>query len=367
VLSPAFDPNVTAYEAELADAGATVAVTATAATAGCVVRVQNQVLAPGATTAPIPVRPATMTLTIDVAAADGVTHRAYTVLVRLRGWQLNETNTGLAGVGIDRNTLPVYEGPLVGGVWHEPPAGTVISRKRIDHPLSLKNGNITIDRCWLRPTTLLPAGFIYTFDFNNGNPASDSSTIVDSDIDGTLQTDQEAAGQCAVRGLATVRRTNIFSLGTGIAIFAYGLNRDVAIEQNYVHDLRKYGDPATGSHNESFTVRGFVGASLIIRDNRFISRTGNDSGAIFIQPYSDLIDNTLVEGNLLETFGWCMPLMTQNHAYGTNMRAVDNRFVRLGYGPGYVQGGPGWAFWSDNYYDDPGQPFHRGAVVAQPK
>ena len=24
----------------------------------------------------------------------------------LKGWELNETNTGLAGVGIDKNTLP---------------------------------------------------------------------------------------------------------------------------------------------------------------------------------------------------------------------------------------------------------------------
>jgi hypothetical protein len=366
-LSPPFDPSVTSYEAELADPGAKVAVTATSADSGSTIRVQDQSLPSGATTAPIEVRPATMSIKVNVEAADGLTNKTYVVVVRLKGWQLDETNTGLTGAGIDKNTLPVYDGPLVGGLWHEPPAGTVISLKRIDHPLSLIKGNITIDRCWIKPTALLPASFVYTFDFNNGNPAPDTSTVVDSDIDGTLLTDQQAAGQCAVDGLATVRRSNVFGMGTGIAVFAYGLNKNIDIEQNYVHDLRKYGDTATGSHNESFTIRGFVGASLNVLDNRFISRTGNDSGAIFIQPYADSIDNTLIDGNLLETYGWCIPLMTQNHDYGTNMRATNNRFVDLGYGPGYVQGGPGWAQWQDNYYDDPSSPGHKGRVAVQPK
>jgi hypothetical protein len=366
-LSPTFDPSVTSYEGELLDSGATVAVTATAEDGDSTIRVQDKILLSGATTDAIAVRPATMSLTIDVEAADALTHKTYSVVVRLKGWQLDETNTGLAGAGIDKNTLPVYDGPLVGGIWHEPPSGSVISLKRIDHPLSLTKGNITIDRCWIRPTRLLPASFVYTFDFNNGNPGADTSTIVDSDIDGTLLADQEAAAQCAVDGLATVQRTNMFSMGTGIAVFAFGLNRNIAVEQNFVHDLRKYGDPATGSHNESFTIRGFVGSSLQIRNNHFVSKTGNDSGAIFIQPYADAIDNTLIEGNLLETYGWCIPLMTQNHDYGTNMRARDNRFVELGYGPGYVQGGPGWALWEDNYYDDPSVPAHKGRVANQPR
>jgi hypothetical protein len=156
-------------------------------------------------------------------------------------------------------------------------------------------------------------------------------------------------------------------MGTGIAIFANGLSKNVAVEQNYVHDLRKYGDAATGSHNESLTIRGFLGSSLTISNNRLVSKTGNDSGAIFIQPYADYIDNTLIDGNQLETYGWCIPLMTQNHDYGTNMRATNNRFVNLGYGPGYVQGGPGWAQWENNYYDDANAPGHKGLVAVQPR
>ena len=43
----------------------------------------------------------------------------------LYGWQLTTSNTGLAGVGVDRNTLPLYTGSCT------PPAGTTITLKKI--------------------------------------------------------------------------------------------------------------------------------------------------------------------------------------------------------------------------------------------
>ena len=79
-----------------------------------------------------------------------------------KGWELDETNTGLAGVGIDRATLPLYDGPA------KPAAGAVIVGKRIETALDLSAGNITIERCWIHPTAIGRGNsVIVTFDNNN--------------------------------------------------------------------------------------------------------------------------------------------------------------------------------------------------------
>src|SRR5512145_2230929 len=52
----------------------------------------------------------------------------------LKGWQLNEFNTGLAGVGIDRSILPLYTGS------DTPADGSVIREMRIEKQLNLSAG-----------------------------------------------------------------------------------------------------------------------------------------------------------------------------------------------------------------------------------
>jgi hypothetical protein len=281
----------------------------------------------------------------------------------IKGWQLNAKNTGLAGAGIDKNTLPVYRGS------RKPAYGTVISLKKITTPLWLINGNITLDRCWIQPTSaLIPGGLIITYNYNDGwTPAPYSSTIKDCDIDGTAMSAQAVASACAVRGLANVVRCNIFGMGTGIAIFSYALKADCLIENNYVHDLRAYGNPATtGSHNESFTIRSYLGNSCIVRNNRFIDKTGNDSGAIFIQPYSTNIQHVLVEGNLLESYNYCIGIGNHGGNTYSDFKVKNNRFVKGGFGPVWLNNGVGFAEWKENYYDNPSGPDHKGSPIAQP-
>jgi hypothetical protein len=282
-------------------------------------------------------------------------------LVLKKGWELDETNTGLAGVGIDKNSLPLYTGSS------QPARGTVIRLKKITTGLSLYNGEITIDRCWFQPTGSWPGALIVTYNTDNMNPSAYSSTITDCDIDGSHVPLQEVAYTGAVRGQATVRRCHFYDIGSGIAIHS-GPAVDCLVEQNYVHGLRAYGDGATtGSHNESGTIRGYRGNSLIWRNNRLISKSGSDSGALFIQGQAGSINHVLVEGNLMETYGWCMPLEAHNNGYGNDMRAVNNRFVLGGYGPSYVSGGPGWAQWTENYYNNPNlPPENKGPVVSKP-
>lgn len=66
----------------------------------------------------------------------------------LLGWELTTSNTGLAQHGINGATLPTYTGSQT------PAAGSVISQMKITQPLDLSNGNITLDRCLIQPTSV---------------------------------------------------------------------------------------------------------------------------------------------------------------------------------------------------------------------
>ncbi len=353
-LTPLFDPSITSYTATVSGSGASVVVTPTAAESGASIRVQDVLVASGTATQPLPIRPAKMSITVDVTASDGTTQKSYVVVVQLMGWQLNETNTGLAGAGIDKNSLPVYDGPST------LEQGTVISLKKITTPLILVNGNITLDRCWIQPADTWGVGsLVFTYDPFMGTASQYPNTIIDCDIDGSAITDPYVYADCAVRGIATVQRSNIFGMGDGICVFGSG-QLNALIENNYVHDLRGGIYGGQQSHNESATIRSFDGTSLIWRNNYLISRTGSDSGALFIQAWAGYIDHVLIEGNLFYTANWCIALEANNFGYGNDMKANNNRFVDYGYGPVAVSGGPGWAEWTENYYDDPADPDHKG-------
>jgi len=281
------------------------------------------------------------------------------------GWKLTEQNTGLANRGIDKNTLTVYSGPA------KPASGTTISNMRIDRPLDLSAGGITIEECWIRP---LPANFtkgqqiLVTYDNNNNQaPAPSVVTVADCDIDGTAIDAEKICAALAFSGSGTVRGCNIYGMGSGIGIWRSSSSQSALIEGNYIHGLRKWGDPrTTGSHNDGFTIRDFIGPSVVVRNNRIDCSSGNDTGAFFIQPYSGPIDNLLAQGNLLEGNNYQMQLDQMNYDYGRNMCAVNNRFSGTGFGPSSVIRGSlsyGWAEWRDNYLNDPRKSGNKGAAV----
>jgi hypothetical protein len=281
----------------------------------------------------------------------------------LRGWELNEGNTGLAGVGVVKEKLSAYRGPA------KPAAGARISEMRIDAPLDLSAGGIVIERCWIRPLVISRGNHILTTYDNNRNaaPVRTMVTVKDCDIDGTALSAYDVCGACAFSGGGTVLRCNIYGVGSGIAIWHVDPGMEVLVEGNYIHGLRAWGDSRTnGSHNDGFTIRDYAGPSAVVRNNRIDCSSGNDTGAFFLQPFSGPIDNVTVEGNLLEGAGYQMQLGRQNFDYGRNMRASDNRFSGTGFGSGYVdrKGLPyGWAEWTDNYLNDPRMPGNKGAPV----
>lgn len=282
------------------------------------------------------------------------------------GWLLDETNTGLARLGINGDTLPLYTGSL------KPTAGTVISDKLITNftELDLSNG-VTIERCKIKPTGAAGrTGIVFGLNPDTGGDQLGAVNITDCDIDasGIVAVGDQTSiyKQAAIRGAANVTRCNIWGMGTGIAYFGCPSMPVARVEGNYVHDLR--GGLANGdqSHNESGTVRAFNGTDLQVVNNRFVSHSGSDSAALFIQAIAGTVDHVTVEGNLFDCLNWCLALETNTYTYGFNMRARNNRYIQSSAKYAYVTGGPGWAEWTNQYVANSGATDWIGAPIAQP-
>ena len=280
------------------------------------------------------------------------------------GWTITTQNVGLASLGIIGTSLPLYTGS------GRPANGTVISDRHITDPLDLSLGNITIERCLIRPTAVgqgLPV--LTTNDNNTFVPVPATVTIRDCDIDGSLLDAFSSAMSTGFIGIGNLINNYIHGFGSGIALFNAGTQFDSLIERNYVRGLTAWGDPATtGNHSDAFTIRDFTNSvnparQAIIRNNRFDCDSPNATGAFFIQTYAGNINNVLVEGNLLEGGGYQLVLEEHSGNTYSNMSSINNRMSATGYGPGYVSGGPGWAMQSENYRYVPGNPDGKGLPV----
>jgi hypothetical protein len=202
-------------------------------------------------------------------------------------------------------------------------------------------------------------------------PGSDLVTIRDSEINGSLLSQEMAALSTGFIGIANLQRNYVHHLGSGIALMNVGSSLDSVVERNYVTDLLGWGDPATsGNHSDAFTIRDFSDAEradrqVVVRNNRFDCDSPNATGAFFIQAYAGRIDNVLIEGNLLEGRGYQMALESKTYGY-SNVKAIDNRFSGTGFGPVYVTGGSGFSQWENNYRYSATSPDSRGSVISRP-
>ncbi len=280
------------------------------------------------------------------------------------GWQLSASNVGLARLGLSCDSLPIYTGSS------KPAAGTTISMKKITlSELDLSNGNITLDRVCVKPTSAgSRSSIIFGYNPDYGDNQLGPVTIQDSDIDGSAASNNLIYATCAFRGAGSLYRNNIWGMGSGICYFGSRTVTTSVIEGNYVHDLRAgmFGSPLQQSHNSAVTIRSFTGTSMVLRNNKIISKSGADSGALFIQTYAGNIQNVMLEGNYFDSYGYDLPLEAGYGSTYTNMQAINNRFVISGYGVGYTSGGPGWAVWSSNYIYDQSAVDAKGKVASCP-
>jgi hypothetical protein len=280
------------------------------------------------------------------------------------GWQLTASNTGLAGVGINRDTLPLCDLKPDQYGWLWPASGTVIREKRIENPICLAAGNITIERCWFKLTVDPGNGMpmITDFDFNRMKACSSAVTIRDCDIDGTFLPDPAGsrAGFPSVGTVGAWQRNNIYGVGCGWVSSGNGIA--ILVENNYIHDLR------TGltSHDDGLTIRSRTSPISVFRNNRIDAHTIHCTGALFLQATFGFLDSLYIEGNLLEGNGYNLILEWNGYGYG-RIRARNNRFSPVGFGAGYVDGGGGWLGWQDMYVNDSTKTDNKGAIVEEPK
>jgi hypothetical protein len=283
------------------------------------------------------------------------------------GWTVNEKTVGLAPLGLVCSQLPVYTGPS------PIPAGSVISGKRFTSNVSLHLGNITIEKSCFQPQLSSvgrgsPLATTTNFQVSPYPPTSTKVIIRDSEFDGSLLSTELAAFAVGFWGIADLQRNYFHHLGGGLALINTGTQLDSLVEHNYVTRMIAWGDAATtGNHIDAFTIRDFTAAQkstrkAIVRNNRFdATAPSNVTGAFFIQPLWERIDNVFIEGNLLEGNGFNLGL-EQKTGY-KNINATNNRFNPTGYGATYTDGGEGWTTWRDNYRYDPTKSDAKGAVV----
>jgi len=199
--------------------------------------------------------------------------------------------------------------------------------------------------------------------------------IRDSDIDGTgiawnADGTNPACGSIAISTVNIhVERCNIWGFGSGVAL---GGQHPASVEGTYIHNLVQ-GEWFLGSgqsHQDGLTIRNYTGTSAVIKDNYILTNPPSQmaTGPIFFQAtWSDsFFDNILIEGNLLAGYGYSLALERDNGGYGTNMRAINNRFDPFNGWFAYVEHGPGWAEWQSNYHNDSSLTDNIGAVVSEP-
>lgn len=284
---------------------------------------------------------------------------------QMMGWEINDTNVGLAPFGLSCASLPLYTGSMM------PAAGTVISQKRIVGEFNASAGDIIIEKSCLQPASNSGSlkGILNTqiCGANDCWTPNDGTVVRDSEIDGSLMTAQATAGTCAMVGLATLERNYIHGMGSGICYFGTGADGSAEAVNNYVTGLRSYGD----SHNEAGTVRDFVKNAGDTRTVKFIGNRmfcdGNVTATIFLQPTWEDIYNVWVTDNYLEGGGYNLYSSGgQTGAHIGNAHATNNRFRATGWGPAVVDNVEGWVEWSQNYRYDAAQPNGKGVAVPQP-
>lgn len=278
----------------------------------------------------------------------------------LFGWLLTTSNTGLVGAGIDRTTLATYGGSTT------PTAGTTISLKKITSRLNCSNGNITLDRCWLQPSSGT-GEIVGTYSGSSWPP--NTVLVQDCEIDGSALSASDAAFSTGADGIVSVVRTYIHDVGIGVNLHAWPSTLSSLIQGNYFVINAAFGDPAvSGNHADGFTIRNFENTpadrSAIVRNNRINCNSANATGAFFIQASgSDEVHNATIQGNLFEGNGYQCILERKDSGVVSNCSLINNRFSNTGFGSGYVDGDT-WDLQTENYVNDSGQPDNRGAPVS---
>ena len=289
-------------------------------------------------TSPAPSPTATAT---SPAPSGGVTY----------GWQLTDNNTGLAGAGIDRNTLPVYSGSIS--------SGQTLTKVKITHDIDLSNlTNVTLDRVWIAPSSCP----------GNALTVGAGTVIKDSDITGEQAAPTSSCEPGGIRSYGSngVSVQRVLITGVSIGMWFDG-DGAATITDTYVHNMKS----VDGQHVDGFTRRSGIGQLTLLRDRLDANVSGSTTGAFFLQDtWGGRIAGVTLQDSMLEGIGYLMTL--DNGGSGVSFGANNVRF-RLStpnyYGNISAYGGSPITYtsWSNNYnYDGSSLPSAMGSAVQHP-
>ena len=242
------------------------------------------------------------------------------------GWQLTTSNTGLAGAGIARSSLPTFSGTVT--------AGMTLSRVKITGALDLSSTpNVTLDRVWLAPS----GGF-------DALTLGSGTVVKDSDIDGaSMQQGSRVGIKGTVAGAYDISRTAITGMSVGAWLDGSGPG---TMSETYVHSMTGIN----GSHMDAFTRRGGTGALLISR-SRLDASGPSVTGAFFLQnTWGDRIAGITLKDSYLEGDGFVLTL--ENKGAGTAVGLDNVRIRASGFGPMTVVGAVSATRWRDVEVED---------------
>ena len=264
------------------------------------------------------------------------------------GWELNDTNTGLAGVGVNRSTLPVFNGPVTNGM--------TISNVKITGALDLSSyTNVTLDRVWVRVTNS-----------NRAIIVGKGTTIKDSDIDGSGMPTGERFGVSSQPGVGTqgdysILRTNITGTSIGIYLDSQSSAGSGLISDTYIHNMISTG----GAHIDGFTRR--VGsAPVTVQRSRIVvdySDSGGThaTGALFLATTYGAISGVTLKDSLFEGNGYNMHFASNGPQVSVGLDNIRLRSTE--YAVYTASGNVSYTSWANVHVYDPSKPNAAGAVV----
>lgn len=272
------------------------------------------------------------------------------------GWQLTPSNTGLAGVGIDKTTLPTWPGGAI-------PANATVSNMHF--PVGTFNaqaGNITVNRCWIEGNDRLvqhdPTGSLVSL--------AAPVTIQDCDIQGHITdiSGSETYPFSMLDGAPKVTLTRCLCYGWGEGVYG---DSAFLVDQCYWYQYVSFGTDLTGNHVDGMTRRGggqVAGAAgnFTIKnsyiDTSVAPPSGDITGDIFLQNFAGPLGNMTLDGCYFNNRNLEI-IFDDSRGGGANTGnlIVNNcRFQTGGTQYGYNGGNPGWTTWTNNYENNPAAP-----------
>ena len=268
------------------------------------------------------------------------------------GWQLTATNTGLAGVGVNRNSLPVFTGTITSGM--------TVSNVKITGGVDLTNlSNVTLDRVWLQPVGA-----------NRALMLGPGTVVKDSDIDGASMPAGERWGISSGTGSGTtgnytIQRVQITNVSIGMWLDSATSSSTGTVTDTYIHNLIS----TNGAHLDGFTRRGGTGPLTILRSR--IAADYSDgggshaTGSVFLQnTWGGQIGGITVQDTYLEGNGFNMVL--ENKGAGTSFGANNVRVRPTEYAAVSTTGSINFTQWENVYTYDANAANNAGAPIAHP-